>query len=71
MDKVFNSVLVKVLLLLQMSITVNAWSQPAGFVAMDDSVKLMVRFYETDNIVVVLPDGYNIKTEDSIEVSRR
>jgi len=69
MDKVFNSVLVKVLLLLQMSISVNAWSQPAGFVAMDDSVKLMVRFYETDTIVVVLPDGYNIKPEDSIAVS--
>lgn len=68
MKRIFKSVFITVLLLLQVSFAVKSWSQPAGFVAMDDSVKLMVRFYETDTIIVVLPDGYNIKPEDSVAV---
>ncbi|NTW23835.1 MAG: hypothetical protein HGA37_03970 [Lentimicrobium sp.] len=68
MRKNFKSVILTALLLLQILFTVKSWSQPAGFVAMDDSVKLMVRFYETDTIVVVLPDGCNIKPEDSVAV---
>lgn len=68
MKRIFKSVFITVLLLWQVSFAVNSWSQPAGFVAMDDSVKLMVRFYETDTIIVVLPDGYNIKPEDSVAI---
>jgi hypothetical protein len=68
MRRIFKSVFITVLLLLQISFTVKSWSQPTGFIAMDDSVKLMVRFYETDTIIVVLPDGYNIKQEDSSAV---
>ncbi|WP_367328591.1 hypothetical protein [Lentimicrobium sp.] len=41
------------------------FSQPAGFIAMDDSVKLMQKFYDTDTVVVVLPDGYDLKPEDA------
>lgn len=68
MKRILKSVFITVLVLLQISCSVKSWSQPAGFVAMDDSVKLMVRFYETDTIVVVLPDGFSIKTEDSVAV---
>lgn len=68
MKRIFKSVFITVLLLMQVSFAVKSWSQPAGFVAMDDSVKLMVRFYETDTIIVVLPDGYNIKPEDSVAI---
>lgn len=41
------------------------FSQPAGFIAMDDSVKLMQKFYDTDTVVVVLPDGYDLNHEDA------
>ncbi|MHC1777231.1 MAG: hypothetical protein AB9834_17650 [Lentimicrobium sp.] len=68
MRRTFRSVFITVLLLLQISSSVKSWSQPAGFVAMDDSVKLMVRFYETDTIVVVSPDGYIIRPEDSTAI---
>jgi hypothetical protein len=68
MRRIFNSVFITVLLLLQISFTLKSWSQPAGFIAMDDSVKLMFRFYETDTIIVVLPEGYSIKPEDSVAV---
>lgn len=52
---------------------VLAFSKPSTaqlpvFVPMDDSVKLMVRFYETDSVIVVLPDGYKVKPEDSTAI---
>lgn len=65
-DKSMNKIFIISVLLLHMAYTV--WSQPSGFIAMDDSVKLMVRFYETDTIVVVSPDGYIIRPEDSTAI---
>ncbi len=41
------------------------FSQPAGFIAMDDSVKLMQQFYHSDTIVVVIPDGHDLNPEDA------
>lgn len=56
------------ILLLILAFSKPITAQLPVFVPMDDSVKLMVRFYETDSVVVVLPDGYKVNPEDSTAI---
>lgn len=56
------------ILLLVLAFSKPSTAQLPVFVPMDDSVKLMVRFYETDSVIVVLPDGYKVNPEDSTAI---
>ncbi len=65
MAKTIKSFCIVINLLLNCIFISTGFSQPSGFIAMDDSVKLMQKFYQTDTIVVVIPDGHDLKPEDA------
>lgn len=54
------------ILFLTSTFTAIAQSPVSSFIAMDDSVKQMISFYDCDTILVVLPDNYKLRTADKV-----
>jgi hypothetical protein len=46
----------------------NVKANPDSLTTMDKNLAQMIRFYATDTIVVVLPDGYSINKSDEREI---
>lgn len=45
-------------------LSLTSIAQMPGFIPMDDSLKAMLHFYDADTILVVMPDNYNIPSND-------
>jgi hypothetical protein len=51
-------------LVLQIALHLNSNAQVGGFVSMDESMQQLLSFYNTDTIIVVIPNGYEVKQND-------
>ncbi|GAP42032.1 hypothetical protein TBC1_11160 [Lentimicrobium saccharophilum] len=55
-------------MLLLLSLSSKATNNPDGFVTMDKNIRQMISFYDSDTIILVIPDHYRISENDMNEI---